>query len=150
MTVFGSYSRDELRRAYAEAWRKHRDGAPLSPLEALIADVVVLHREYHAIVGDLETALAFEPAAAQSGDNPFLHMGLHMAVREQVAIDRPPGVRTLHQRLTARLGGVHAAEHVLMEALGETLREAQRRGGEPDAARYLELARTATGGNSRA
>ena len=35
----------------------------------------------------------------------------------------------------------HRAEHVLMEALGETLWQAQRSGRPPDEARYLALAR---------
>jgi hypothetical protein len=68
-------------------------------------------------------------------------MGLHMAVREQLAIDRPPGVRALHARLQANHPGAHDAEHILMEALAETLWEAQREGREPDERRYLTLAR---------
>jgi hypothetical protein len=64
-----------------------------------------------------------------------------MAVREQLSIDRPPGVRELNQRLEARFGNPHDAEHALMEALGETLWEAQRSGRAPDESRYLERAR---------
>jgi hypothetical protein len=26
------------------------------------------------------------------GENPFLHMGLHLALREQIATDRPAGI----------------------------------------------------------
>ena len=70
-----------------------------------------------------------------------LTVGEASAVREQVSIDRPPGVRALHGQLQARYGDVHAAEHVLMEALGETLWRAQHAGGVPDESRYLELAR---------
>jgi hypothetical protein len=68
-------------------------------------------------------------------------MGLHVAVREQLSIDRPPGVRELHRLLQARFGNLHGAEHALMEALGETLWEAQRAGRPPDEAHYLRLAR---------
>ncbi len=74
-------------------------------------------------------------------ENPFLHMGLHIAVREQASIDRPPGVRELEQALAARLGSEHDADHVLMEALAETLWESQRSGQAPDERRYLERAR---------
>jgi Domain of unknown function (DUF1841) len=131
MSLFDSYSREQLRQMYSQAWRKHLAGSPLTPLEAMIVDVVGLHREYHAIVDGSE---------AEAG-NAFLHMGLHMAVREQASIDRPPGVRELRRALQARLGDAHAAEHVLMEALGETLWEAQRAGRPPDEAHYLALAR---------
>lgn len=137
----GAYTRDQLRQNYADAWRKHLARSPLTPLEALIADVLVVHPEYHALVQDAPAALAFDLPAGGSQENPFLHMGLHLAVREQLSIDRPPGVRALFESLTARLGDVHDAEHTLMESLAETLWEAQRSGRAPDEGRYLELAR---------
>ncbi len=140
MTLFDSQSRDQLRQSYLDAWRKSVSGALLSPLEVLIADVVGVHPEYQPVLQDAGRALALDPAA-QPGENPFLHMGLHMAVREQVAIDRPPGVRELHARLRAASGDEHRADHLLMEALAETLWEAQRAGRAPDEARYLDLAR---------
>jgi hypothetical protein len=138
--MFDSYSRDQLRQTYSDAWRKSCAGSPLTPLEALIADVIGLHPEYHAVIGNAAAALEFAPNP-DSGENPFLHMGLHLAVREQVAIDRPPGVRNLVQRLQARCGDAHGAEHVMMEALAETLSEAQRNGRPPDEDRYLARAR---------
>jgi hypothetical protein len=140
MTAFGSYTREELRQAYADAWRNHRTGSPLTPLEAMIADVIGLHPEYHPIVDDPARTLSFEPAAT-AAENPFLHMGLHMAIREQLSIDRPPGVRDLRARLAAQFGDLHHAEHILMEALAETLWEAQRAARPPDENHYLELAR---------
>jgi Domain of unknown function (DUF1841) len=84
-----SHSRDDLRRAYTEAWHKHVAGTPLTPLETMIVDVIGLHPEYVSVVSDGEAALAYEVTAMGATDNPFLHMGLHLAVREQLAIDRP-------------------------------------------------------------
>jgi hypothetical protein len=139
MSLYGS--RDQLRRTYADAWRKRRAGDVLSPLEALIADVIEVHPEYQALIDDGQAAVGFEPSAATQDANPFLHLGLHLAVREQIAIDRPPGVRELHRRLQAANREAHDAEHRLMDALAQTLREAQDGGRAPDEARYLELAR---------
>ena len=139
--MLGSPTRDELRQAYSDAWRKHVAGLPLTPLEAMLTDVIGLHPEYQTLVHDGESARAFEPGASPASENPFLHMGLHMAVREQVAIDRPPGVRDLHRRLQAQCGDVHGAEHALMEALAETLWEAQTAGRPADESHYLSLAR---------
>jgi hypothetical protein len=141
MTLFDSYSREQLRRTYAEAWAKHSARSPLTPLEAMIADVIGAHPEYHAVVNDADTAAAFEPVRGGSSENPFLHLGLHLAVREQLSIDRPPGVRELNRILQARHGDPHRAEHALMEALSETLWQAQRCGGTPDEALYLARAR---------
>jgi hypothetical protein len=139
--VFETHTREQLRKAYAEAWRKHLAKAPLTPLEAMIADVIGVHPEYQAFVSDADAAAAFEPPGDAGSENPFLHMGLHLAVRDQVSVDRPPGVRELHRLLQARLGDLHRAEHVLVEALGETLWQAQRNGRPPDEAYYLSLAR---------
>jgi hypothetical protein len=141
---FGGHTRDELRQSYADAWRKHRERSPLTPLEALIADVIALHPEYHALVQDAAAARSLEPGSTP-GENPFLHMGLHLAVREQVSIDRPPGVREVRQALAVRLGDEHAAEHALMESLAETLWEAQRSARAPDEREYLERARRRLG-----
>jgi hypothetical protein len=138
---FGAYTRDQLRQSYADAWRKHLARAPLMPLEALIVDVLLLHPEYRVLAENPAAALGFETPAGGAQENPFLHMGLHLAVREQVSIDRPPGVRALLESLKTRLGGAHEAEHALMESLAETLWEAQRGGRAPDESRYLELAR---------
>src|SRR3984885_15174687 len=135
MPVFDSHTREQLRQAYSDAWRKHREHAPLTPLETMITDVVGALPQYPPIGSDQDAA-AFEPAVAGGGENPFLHMGLHLAVREQISIDRPPGVRDLLQRAQARQDDPHRAEHVLMEALAETLWQAQRAGIQPDEARY--------------
>jgi hypothetical protein len=138
--VFDSYTREQLRQTYAEAWRKYLANSPLSPLEASITAVIGAHPEYQALVGG-GGALALEATPAGDTDNPFLHMGLHLAVRDQIAIDRPPGIREIHGRLQARLGDLHRAEHALMEALGETLWEAQRSGRPPEETRYVARAR---------
>jgi hypothetical protein len=137
----GGYTREELRRSYVDAWRKYLARSPLTPLESLITDVIALHPEYHSVVSDPASVLGHESVAGIPRENAFLHMGLHIAVREQIAIDRPPGIRELRQRLAAR-GDTHGADHALMEALAETLWEAQRSGRPPDESRYLDLARS--------
>lgn len=135
--IFGQ-DRGELRKMYADAWQKHNAKVPLSPLEAQIAAVVAEHPEYHAAVcGDLEADFTVEGGAT----NPFLHMGLHLGVREQVSIDRPAGIRRIFARLAARLGDPHAAEHRMLDCLAETLWDAQQRQAPPDEAAYLERLR---------
>jgi uncharacterized protein DUF1841 len=141
MRLFDGYSRDQLRLAYAQAWGKHLARSPLAPLEAQIADVIEAHPEYQRIVADADTAVGFEQSLGQPAENPFLHMGLHLAVREQLSVDRPPGICDLKRQLQTRCGDAHRAEHALMEALGEELWMAQREGRAPDERQYLVLAR---------
>ena len=141
MSAFDSYSREQIRMAYAEAWAKHLARSPLTALEATIVDVIGVHPEYQVIVSEAQAAIAFEPNTLTGAENPFLHMGLHLAVRDQIAVDRPPGVRELHRALQAQHGDPHRAEHALMEALSEALWQAQRNGRPPDEGYYLALAR---------
>jgi hypothetical protein len=141
MPAFDALSREQLRRSYVEAWQRHLDGAPLSPLQAMIVDVVGAHPEYQALLCDMATAGGYEFKAGAGADNPFLHMGLHIAVREQLSIDRPPGIRALHAHLASRHDDVHDAEHILTECLGQTLWQAQRDGKMPDESHYLALVR---------
>jgi hypothetical protein len=138
MPFFDNQSRDDLRRVYVEAWRKRRAGLPVEPLEAQVADVIALHPEYHAALerGDETLAHDYTPEGGQS--NPFLHMGLHLAVRDQIATDRPAGLRQAFTSLAARLGSAHEAEHRIIECLAEAMWEAQRSGRPPDADAYLQ------------
>jgi hypothetical protein len=138
MPFFDNQSRDELRRVYVEAWRKRRAGLPVEPLEAQVADVIALHPEYHAALERDDEALArdYTPEGGQS--NPFLHMGLHLAVRDQIATDRPAGLRQAFTSLAARLGSAHEAEHRIIECLAEAMWDAQRSGRPPDEAAYLQ------------
>jgi Domain of unknown function (DUF1841) len=147
MPFFDTQSRDELRRVYFEAWRKRREGLPMEPLEMQVADVVALHPEYHATLErpDASVDKDYRPESGQS--NPFLHMGLHLAVRDQLATDRPAGIRTAFETLVRRTRSAHDAEHRIIECLAEAVWEAQRSGLPPDEAAYLRaVKRLAVGG----
>ncbi len=141
MPFFHDQDRSSLRRMYAEAWRKHRASLPVEPVEDQIIRVVELHPEY---AGELEAgdeALERDYTPEQGRTNPFLHMGLHLAIREQVATDRPPGIAEVHGILVRRFGDTHAAEHAMIDCLGEALWQAQRSGRPPDELAYLDALR---------
>lgn len=137
--MFGN-DRDQLRRVYCDAWARRRRGEALDPLARQIADVIAAHPEYHPLLDDPEAALGAEYTPEMGQSNPFLHMGMHLAIREQVGTDRPPGIRAAWQALAGRLGE-HEAEHRIMECLGRALWEAQRSQREPDERQYLECIR---------
>ena len=129
-------SRDEIRRTYLEVWRRLKQGQVLEPMQALIAEVIEMHPEYHDLLdrGDEARQRDFPLEAGQT--NPFLHMGMHIALREQAMGDRPAGVGAIYRRLSAARGR-HEAEHAMMECLGESLWKAQREACAPDEAEYL-------------
>jgi len=131
--IFGQ-DRNELRKMYADAWQKHCGEKPMSPLEAQIAQVIADHPEYHdAIRGNLDRDFTVE----SSETNPFLHMGLHLGIREQVSTDRPGGVAAIYGSLASKSGDAHDAEHRMIDCLAETLWEAQSQNEAPDEAEYI-------------
>lgn len=137
MPFFAGQNRDQLRQMYLAAWRKYRAQEPLTPLEGQLAAVIAEHPEY---VSWLETGEALKADFTPEGgrENPFLHLGLHLAIREQVSTNRPAGIAAAHTRLSQRLGSAHDAEHAMLEPLAETLWEAQRFGRMPDEQVYLD------------
>jgi len=131
-------TREEARRFIVDAWAKHRAGRPLQGLEATIVGIVALHPEYHALLENPARNLEREWTPESGAVNPFLHLSLHLAVAEQLAIDQPIGIRAQFERLKASRGGEHEALHAVVECLGEVVWQAQRLGGAPDAGLYLE------------
>jgi hypothetical protein len=140
MPFFHDQDRSSLRRRYVEAWRKHLDQRVLEPLEAQIVAIVSEHPEYHALLAD-DAVLTRDWAPEHGVGNPFLHLGLHLAIREQVATDRPAGIAAVHAALSASLRSAHDAEHRMCECLGAALWEGQRTGRPPDEATYLAALR---------
>jgi hypothetical protein len=132
--MFANASREQTRRMFLEAWRKFSARAPLQPFEAQIAAVIAEHPEYLPFIESGESAVGAE----LEGHNPFLHMGLHLAIREQVATDRPAGIRAIHASLAQKQGSVLEGEHVMIDALAEALWQAQRDNRMPDEQAYLE------------
>ena len=53
-------SRDEVRRFFTDTWRKQRAGEILTPLEAIAADWIVEHPEYHDELADEAAASSAE------------------------------------------------------------------------------------------
>jgi Domain of unknown function (DUF1841) len=141
MSFFAGQNREQLRRRYLEAWRKFSAQEQLEPLEVQLATLIAEHPEYISWLESGDAALLAEFTPEGGRENPFLHLGLHLAIREQVATDRPAGIALVHRELTRRSESAHAAEHRMIEPLAETLWEAQRSGRTPDELAYLERLR---------
>ncbi len=140
--MFLGQDRDSYRKAFIHAWHKARRGEPLEPLEGVIAAVVADHPEYHQMLEEAERAVQRDYRPELMETNPFLHMGLHVALREQVSADRPAGVRGVHESLARVLGGRLEAEHRMMDCLAEALWQAQRQGAAPDERAYVQCLET--------
>lgn len=138
MPVFDQQSREQLRQSWVDAWHKRCHMLPMTPLETQISDVIALHPEYHPLLDQAASAVQRDWHPEGGATNPFLHMSLHLAIREQVSTDRPAGVRAVHQTLQQQRGDTHGAEHAMIECLAEALWTAQRNGRPPDEQAYLQ------------
>ena len=135
-------SREQVRHFVCDAWHKHVERLPLVGAEVTAADIAARHPEYHALLSDREGALEKEWTPEGGKMNPFLHLSLHLAIHEQVSVDQPPGIRAAFETLRIKMD-THAAEHVLLECLGEIIFAAQKTGTQMDAVAYVEKIRRA-------
>ncbi len=133
-------SRDEIRQVYLKVWQKMQNQSLLEPMEAIIADVIKLHPEYHQMLDKSESTVEKDFSPEDGQTNPFLHMGMHITLREQAGGDRPAGIHDVYQKLVQQKG-MHEAEHAMMECLGEALWKAQRANAMPDENAYLACLR---------
>ena len=131
-------SQHDVRRFFCATHAKQRDGAPLTPMEALAAPWIDEHPEYHADLADADAAVARAYPDNAARTNPFLHLSMHLSVSEQCSIDQPRGIRQAVELLSRRRDSLHDAHHEVMDALGEMLWQAQRSGRPPDGAAYVD------------
>jgi hypothetical protein len=134
--MFGN-DRDSMRRYYLQCWQKLQQKLPMDALEQQVASVIAEHPEYHALLGKNEHAIQRDYIPETGETNPFLHMGLHLGIREHVATNRPTGIAAHYQQLISK-HGVHETEHRMMDCLAESIWLAQRNHAAPDEAAYLE------------
>lgn len=134
-------SQNDVRRFFCATHAKRRNGAPLTPMEALAADWIAEHPEYHPELDDVDAALATVYDVETGRTNPFLHLAMHLTITEQVAIDQPRGIKQAYELLAAKRGSAHEAHHEVMECLGEMVWASQKSGLPPDGERYLECVR---------
>ena len=130
-------SREQVRKFFFDTWGKYRAATPLQGLEKVALEVILLHPEYHAVLetGKHSADRDYTPEMGQT--NPFLHLSLHLAIEEQLAIDQPAGVRAAFDEVLRRSANRHDALHEALECLGEMVWKSQRDGAAPDAQAYL-------------
>lgn len=128
-------NRDAYRQAFFTAWQKHQRNLPLEPVEAQLIKVILLHPEYHPFLEKPNTYQAQEFSLAE---NPFFHMSLHVAIQEQIQLNRPAGVRQVYQTLLTKYLDANYVEHYMMECMARIMYKAQQDGVMPDEAEYLK------------
>jgi len=137
MSLFAG-SRQDTREIFFRTWEKMNKELDLEGVEVLIANIIIAHPEYHSALSsrDIHSDRDYLPELGET--NPFLHMGMHVAIEEQLSIDQPRGIRQRYESMLLSIGDPHEVQHKIMECLGEMLWQAQRQQTPPDENLYLE------------
>ncbi|WP_133127662.1 DUF1841 family protein [Legionella nagasakiensis] len=145
--MFYSNEVRDTRALFFSSWKKYKEKQSLLPLEKQIAAIIIEHPEYHSFLEEgMLNETPYFPEIGQT--NPFLHMGLHLAVRDQIATNRPVGIAVIYKTLLKRHGDPLVVEHMLMDHLAECLWLAQRYQTTPDEKKYLRACQQLTNKNN--
>lgn len=137
--MFYSNQRIELRRLFFDTWNKYQAQTPLEPVEQQLLQVIVEHPEYHQILSQPDHYIDKDYRPELGETNPFLHMSLHLGIREQISTNRPSGITLIYQQLLSKYHGAHLeVEHIMMDILAEQIWEAQRNKTVPDEGKFMQ------------
>lgn len=137
-----SNERQDLRQVYFDTWTKHLNKQPLEPLEQQVLHVIMDHPEYQRFLAKPDRYLDKDFFEETDGVNPFLHMGLHLGLREQIATERPSGITGIYKQLVELHQGDYLnVEHGMMHCLAMVMQQAQVDRKEPDIQGYLRMLR---------
>ncbi len=131
-------TREEVRQIYFDVWQKHQNKELLEPQEQRILNTLLAHPEYHFIFKNPEATLEKDYFSELGQANPFLHMGLHLAIGDQLSLDQPLGIRKLFKQAVERFGDTHEAEHCIAASLANELYNLQSSNKLFDQQQYLK------------
>ena len=131
-------NRDESRTYFYNVWKKQKNRLPLQPIEVIIFDVISDHPEYHRYLENKNSMFENNFSENDNEINPFLHMGMHIALKEQINSNRPIGINEIFTRISSKSISMHDAEHKMIECLERSLWEAHYKNEIPSDNRYIE------------
>ncbi len=132
-----THDRASLRNFYLETLEKSKNNQILTGLEAQVESILKMHPEYLKAIED--PSILEKDFSVELGEiNPFLHLSLHLGLREQLNTNRPQGIALVYQKLILKLKDPHEAEHRMMDILAEILWISQKYQTMPDERIYLE------------
>jgi len=138
--MFGD-DRQKLRQQFYDAWQKYQQNSVLTPLEDEIVGLILHHPEYEFIFQDENSLAEYETNPPENSTNAFLHLSLHLSIREQVSTNRPEGIQVVYQQLLEKVGDPHEVEHRMIECLGKIMWEIINNNKALDEQEYLDMLR---------
>lgn len=128
-----------LRSAWHQAWQTFRRQEPLSPLQQQMVSVIGHYPQWHAMLE--QSPKRFEDHHWPDDTNPFLTLGIHLALVEQIETDRPAGIRDLYHQLLAKYQDPTVTQQRMLDCLFHWLQDARRQGPLASPEDYLRALR---------
>jgi hypothetical protein len=119
------------RKVFYDAWVRHIEGERLSDFDQRLVKVMQCYPEF-------TQHIASDGVQCQSTQNPYMVMGAHLEVVEQVAQDRPEGIRLFYQSLALKAGDIQA-QIMMRDILLTVLAQSYQSGDVPDYSEYLQM-----------
>lgn len=121
---------NEYRVFFLQAWKKHLQGSKLSDLESQVRDVLLLYPQY---ISELNQDKTYPLE-----DNPYIQMGLHLTVWDQVRTNRPEGIRPWFLEACVA-NSQKEVEQLMLMVLRQTVYVSYQAGNLPCEQKYLNI-----------
>ena len=126
--------RKQQREFLANAWQKYNNKQLLESLEKELVSIIKIHPEYQKNINNIDSEYLLEQGVV----NPFLHINLHLALREQLSIEQPKGIREIYQKILDIHKDTHEAEHLMMDCIAQMIFLSQKNNTPIDKVTYLD------------
>lgn len=130
--------RNAYRQHFFLLWQKYQKKLPLETAEIQLIEIILQHPEYQVF---LENPKQFANQEFALEENPFFHMSLHLAVREQLITRRPAGIEEVYEHLMVLHHDQMQVEHLMMECLVYFMQLGQQTGEMAGDEEYLRALR---------
>ena len=110
-----SQDKKKQREFLAKSWQKYTSNIPLEPLEKQLVSIIEIHPEYHDLIGNIDS----EYFPEQGEVNPFLHINLHLTLRDQLSFNQRKGITEVHQKLVKHYKDSQEVKHLMMDCIAE-------------------------------
>ncbi len=125
----------QMREMFFSVWDKRQDGVNLSLVEQQIWYVISAYSEFHYIFANPDKYMFKDTWSDDK--NPFLCMGLHLGVMEQVINDSPEGIKPLYLKLCEQMKYAVKAEIAMRKVMVRFVKKTANENKPLDSRKYL-------------
>ena len=97
--MYHNLQQHDVRLFFFDVYDKYINNQTLAGVELLAIEVIQSHQEYINIMENKDKYLEYQWHPEIGEINPFLHMSMHISIREQITIDQPIGILDYYNRL---------------------------------------------------